>query len=273
MWHHRPFAVIVLFSTLFLTLMLGLNTAAAQDQVVVRLDIPNTALQTGQFYDVAIRIENAPQFWALDLTLEYDPDVIYVVGTKSGSPVAAGELFGGVSSIVVQNRVEAGQIRYMVSKVGETAPAEGSGVIGTLRIYPLMAGETRLQFPRLQAVALSSYDPNATNVTTSDINVVPARLELTVTGNPAEPLSEATATPLPTETPQQGIALPTLAVPTEQPTLENIVFATSTPTALTMQEVPTAPDNSGIALVAALLIAVGVVGLGGLLLVRGRGRK
>jgi len=260
------------FSIIVLSLIVALIPVAAQDQTVIHLDMPSTTLQTGPFYDVAIRIENAPKFWALDLTLEYDPAMIYVFGTKSGSPVADGEIFGGVSSIVVQNKVEGGQLRYMVSKVGETVPAEGSGVIGTLRIYPLMAGATRLQFPRLQAVALSSYDSNATDVTTSEITVVPARLDLTIAGDPAEPPSEATATPLPTETPTEGPALPTLAQPSEQPTLENIVFSTATPAPLTAQDAPDASSNSSIVVIAAILIVVGIVGLGALLMLRGRGK-
>lgn len=255
---------------LILSLLMLVGRAAAQGQTVIRLDMPSTTLQTGQYYDVAIRIENAPQFWALDVTLAYDPAAIYVVGTKAGSPIAAGELFSGITAIVVKNAVQAGTVQYTISKVGETAPAEGSGVIGTFRIYPLKPGPVRLQFPRLQVVGLSSYDANATDVTTQAVTVAPALLDLTITGDPVAPPNEATATPQPTEGPTQNAPNITRNAPTAVPTLENIVFATQTPVPLTLQEVPEAPSNSGLLVIGAVLLALIVIAVGVMMRLRRR---
>jgi hypothetical protein len=245
-----------------ISLVFFVGHVGAQDQTVIRLDMPSTTLQTGQYYDVALRIENAPQFWALDVTLTYDPDTVYIMGTKAGSPISAGELFSGITAVVIKDSVEGSTIRYAISKVGETAPAEGSGVIGTFRIYPLKSGTSRLQFPRLQVVGLSSYDANATNITTHEIAVVPALLDLTITGDPVEPPTEATMTPQPTDVTTQGSLISTQNVPTLEPTLENIVFATQTPMPLTLQQVPEAPSNSGFFILMAVLLALTVIGLG-----------
>jgi cohesin domain-containing protein len=243
-------------------LLLLMGRVNAQNQAVIRLDMPSTTLQTGQYYDVTIRIENAPQFWALDITLAYDPASVYIMGTRAGSPIAAGELFSGISAIGVKNIVEDGTLQYTISKVGETAPAEGSGVIGTFRIYPLKSGASRLQFPQLQVVGLSSYDANATDVTTQKITVAPALLDLTITGDLVEPPSEATATPHPTDEPTQSVPNITRNAPTAEPTLENIVFATQTPVPLTLQQVPEAPSNSGLLIFGAVLLALIVIGIG-----------
>jgi len=246
----------------FLMLMLvWIGRTTAQDKPVIRLDMPSTTLQTGQYYDVALRIENAPKFWALDITLAYDPTTVYIMGTKAGSPITAGELFSGITAIVVKNTIDGGTLHYTLSKVGETAPAEGSGVIGTFRIYPLKSGTARMQFPHLQVVGLSSYDANATNVTTQQISAAPALLDLTITGDTVEAPSEATATPPPTETATQPPAPVGQSQPTDVPTLENIVFATSTPTALVMQDVPSAPANNNLSLAAIGLMLVAAIGL------------
>jgi hypothetical protein len=251
----------LLLEIVMLSLVFLVGRVGGQDQTVIRLDMPSTTLQTGQYYDVTLRIENAPQFWALDVTLTYDPTTIYVMGTKAGSPISAGELFSGITAVVIKDSVDGSTIRYAISKVGETAPAEGSGVIGTFRIYPLKSGTSRLQFPRLQVVGLSSYEANATNITTQEIAVAPALLDLTITGDPVEPPSEATMTPQPTDAPAQEAPILTGNTPTQAPTLENIVFATQTPTPLTLQQVPEAPSNSGFFILMAVLLALTVIGL------------
>src|SRR5262249_3747478 len=120
----------------------------AQTQTALSLSIPTTNLQTGQDYEIAICVDNAPDFWTADVALNYDPSLVYVVGTKSGSPITPGELFPSESSIVVQNVVRNKQVSVVVSRVGETTPATGSGIIGKFHIYPIAPGKTQITFSR-----------------------------------------------------------------------------------------------------------------------------
>ncbi len=235
--------------------------AHAQEPTRLSLDIATTNLQTGQDYEIAIRIDNAPDFWTADLALDYDPSLIYIVGTKSGSPAAVGEIFTSETSVVVQNSVQSNRLVYTASKVGETTPAAGSGVIARFHVYPIAPGRTQITFNRAQLVALSSYDPNAANVSTVSIASTAVLLDLVITGNPVEPPSEATATPLPTETPTpvEGIGVNL----TQQPTLVNVTAAPSagaTSVPLAILAVPTENETASPSVILLLAVAIMVIG-------------
>jgi hypothetical protein len=240
---------------------MGMARAAAQGQAIVSLNAPTTALQTGQKYEITIMAENGPDFWAADVRVQYDPKLLYVIGTKAGSPVQNSDLFSPSNSVTVQNLIRDNQVFYVLSKVGETQPAKGSGVIGKFQIYPLAPGKTQLTFSKASLVGLTSYDPNASNVQSVTIPVTAVLLDLTITGDPVQPPDEATATPLPTATPTPvsgaGVQIP------EQPTQVNVTRAPVTPTPLSTLEVPTASGGNS----SSLALAVAVMLIGGLGLV------
>jgi hypothetical protein len=235
-------------------LLIGLSRAAAQGQAAVSLNTAITALQTGQKYDVTIMAENAPEFWSADVRVQYEPKLLYVIGTKSGSPIHNGDLFGLETSVVVQNVVRETQVSFVVSKVGETPPANGTGVIGTFQIYPLAPGKTQLTFSKAQLVGLTSYDPNASNVKPVEIQTTTILLDLTITGSPVPPPDEATATPRPTDTPTPASAIGVQI--TAEPTQVNVTRAPVT---------PVASGETGSSL--PLVLAVAVTALSGLGLV------
>jgi hypothetical protein len=253
----RPFLKILLLC-LLLTIQ---GITYAQEKPVLSLNALTNNLQTGQDYEITIRVDNAPDFWTADLVLNYDPSLIYIVGTKSGSPIKAGEIFPSESSVIVQNSIQNNRLVYVVSKVGETTPAAGSGIIGRFHIYPIAPGKAQITFNRAQLVALSSYDPSAVNVSTVPIASTAVLLDLVISGNSVEAPSEATATPLPTETPTPfgGIG----GNITRQPTLVNVTAASpadQTSVPLATLAVPTENETASRSLILILAIVVMVIG-------------
>jgi cohesin domain-containing protein len=242
-----PRWVRLLFMFLF---CLSIRYSHAQESpALLSLTAETTALQTGQEYEVTIRIDGAPDFWLADMEISYDPSLIYVMGTKAGSPVRAGALFEGTGALTVRNIVQGNRVLFTVSKAGEVPSAAGSGVIGVFRIYPLASGTTRLQFARGELRKL-----NAAQDGTDPVAFTPVLLDLSITGSPVEPPNEATATPAPTDTPtvQPQSNLPTQPA---QATLVNVTVAPVTPQAA-------AQNTSPALLIALVVMVVGALGTG-----------
>ncbi|MBZ0308728.1 MAG: hypothetical protein K8I82_21855, partial [Anaerolineae bacterium] len=218
---------------------------------------------------VTIRLDNVPEVWVTNVQIAYDPTLIYVMGTKAGSPVQQGDLFGADSSIVARNFVQDGALIYTLSMIAPADPTSGSGAIGTFQIVPLAAGTTQLRFAQAELTTLSFTGEGENRVGTDPrpVEFQAALLEVTITGETVEPPSEATATPTVTETPLQSAAQPQGATPLA--TLENITLAPTTPAAqtpLVTIEPPEVEDESDDSS-SALMIAVAALVVVGLILV------
>jgi hypothetical protein len=233
--------------------------AAAQEQLVLSFETAKTDLQTGQVYNINIRVDGASQLWVVSLEIGYNPQQLYVMGTKSGAPVQLSGLFAG-DALVVRNQVSGERLLFAASRIPPGQPIDGGGVIGAFRVYPLMPGKTTLTFSRAELVKLlpkgdGTYDQQTVS------SFTPVLLELNVTGDPVQPPSEATATPLPTET---FTPAPTVLVQgaTEQPTLVNVTAAPGT-TPLATLPVPTEEGSSGSNLlpIALAIMVVGALGV------------
>jgi hypothetical protein len=202
--------------------------ARAQSQAILSLETTTTALQTGQFYEVNVRLDEAAEVWLADIEISYDPALLYVVGTVSGQPIQQGPFFDPGSSVVVRNGVQDNLLVYTISLLAPADPASGGGVVGTFRIYPLGPGTTQLLFSRaeLDKAIFEERDGQRVGVGAEALPFTPVLLELTISGDPVPPPSEATATPLPTETfvPQPGEV-----GPTPEPTLVNVTAAPRPP--------------------------------------------
>jgi hypothetical protein len=266
--------VLALF-VLLISLMLAAG-AAAQEQTILSLQTASTEVQTGQEYEVSIRLDNVPGLWLAGVEISYDPSRIYVIGTKAGSPVRKGDFFTPDSSIIVFNAVSNQGLRYTISQLAPADLVRGGGVIGTFHIYPLSPGPTTLTFRQaeLRTATLSGEGANRTASDPQPVDFLPALLELTISGQPVEPPSEATATPEPTETPAfaPGATQPPDATALVNVTLDpNLVQAEATAAPVTAA--PAAADNSTLLLVAIAAMVVGGVGLVALLLVGRRRRR
>jgi hypothetical protein len=257
------------FAALFALCMCALSVfpARMQGQPLLRLETTTTELKTGQYYDVNITLSDAPEIWLTSIDISYNPDSIYVIGTKSGSPVSQGAFFAPESSVVVRNAAVNRTVQYTVSLLAPANQASGSGVIGSFRIYPLKAGKTELRFSRASVSTVTFVQENGQRVGKDprEVKVTPVLLDLNITGDTIPAPAEATATPLPTNTPDVA-AVPPQQNATQQPTLENATAApagASTPTALSTMAVPETTSGSssplGLALVLVLVSGVGIV--------------
>ncbi len=245
------------------------STLLAQDETRLRLDLAETALATGQTYSVTISVENVSELWLVSLTLQYDPNQLYIIGTESGTPVEPGELLTNQESIVLSNQIDGNTLHYLQSLVNPAEPVDGSGVLGTFEIVPLQAGETQLFFQQAQFAKANFVEQDGQRIAEGGeaIPFTPILVNLTLQGDPASPPPEVSATPTMT---------PTIAevnrgeFATEEPTLVNVTappLTTATPEPLTTIPLPNdvAEDNSnGLVVIPILLIVIAVIGLLGL---------
>lgn len=230
-------------------LMIG--SAAAQEQTNLSLQAVTTQMQTGQEYEINVRLDNVPSLWLASVEIRYDPNKLYVIGTKSGSPVRTGDLFAPETSVVVFNQVEQQRVRYTISEIAPAKPITGSGVIGTFRVYPLSAGTTTLTFRQAELLTVDEQGGS------KPVSFQPVLLELTISGDTVEPPPEATATPAPTET---TFFVPGATQPPQPTALVNVTAAPVTPT-------PTAAPQADNTPLLAIAIGAMVIGLVGLVIV------
>jgi len=165
------------------------STARAESKAILGLETNSTDLKTGRFYDVDIRLQGAEDVWVADIELQYDPELVYIVGTTTGQPVRQGELFDRETSIVVRNEVSGDRILYTLSMLAPAAPIRGNGVIGWFRIYPLAPGTTRIVAGpvALHKALFKEEAGRRVGAGAEPVPVTSVPIELTLTGRPFAP--------------------------------------------------------------------------------------
>ena len=214
-------------------LLLGLLPVRAQEPTLLSLNIDTTTLQTGEIYTVQIAVENVSNLWITNVEISYDPTALYVFGTRAGSPVERGPFLGDNQILAPRNRINASTVQYTVSLLAPADPLQGTGVVGTFRIYPLQAGPTQLRFQRAELTGATFQETSEGRVASDPIEIAftPVLLDLGVQGEDVPEPPEVTATPPPSATPilEEGTA-DVLASVTPEPTLLNITRVPVTPT-------------------------------------------
>lgn len=218
---------------LLIVFLLSVGQLSAQEtgETFLSLEIDSPALQTGQEYEVRIWVENVSALWLANLEISYDPALIYVLGTRAGSPVQAGTFWGTENTGSLLNMVEGDQITFAQSMFNPAEPVSGSGVIGVFRIYPLAAGSTEIRFATGTTLTRTIFDTSSGQriaTASEEIAFTPVLLQLTITGASVTPPPEETATPTPTFTPTPDEGTAQVELPTEEPTLVNITRADNT---------------------------------------------
>ena len=237
-----------------------------------------TDLKTGQAYDVDIHVDNINELWLGDIEVQYDPALVYILGTKAGSPVHLGSMWTPPeSTTVVQNSVSAKNIVYTISLLAPANPVSGSGSLGSFKIYPLAPGSTQLTFSKVDLLKVDfATDASGQRVgnASEHLTFTPVLLKLNITGQKVDPPQEATATPIPTDTqiPEATVAAqPTQLTPTA---LVNATAGpTATPTPLALVPVPTAANNSSLLIPLIIVVLIALVGLVVLLALWFRSRR
>lgn len=243
---------------------LAAPAVAQDDPTYLSLDPEATDVQTGQEYVVTIQVDNVSDLWMASMEIMYDPEKVYIMGTKAGSPVAIGSFLSSDASITVLNRVEDDRLIYMASRLAPAEPVSGSGTVGTFRIYPLAPGTTTLSFYSAKMIATTFTVEGETRVVDEEyeIDFTPAMVELNVTGEQVEPPSEATATPTLTPT-ISGPPVETRA-PEDTP-LPNVTMAPQTeaptPGAAVTEPEEGEDDNALLKIVLIAVVALAVAGV------------
>ena len=259
--------------TLYILLVLLLALpVAAQDSTAtlsgtLALVSAEANLQTGQYYDVTLAFENMSEAWLLAAEITYDPQVLYIYGTQSRSaPIAPGDFFDSTLSVIMQNYVLDNKLSYLVSLVAPAEVAQGSGIVGTFRIFPLASGTTTLSFANVEISSvtftrngeqLSASNPYPVTVTTRD-------LTLTITGEQVTPPPEPSPTPYipPSPTPFATVDSTEAAAFEMQLTVTAAAFATQIANPATV----IVNDSISPVLIAAIVLIVIAAFGGGILL-------
>ena len=251
-------------------LLLVSVSALGQEPILLSLDTETRELQTGQEYEVTIRVEGDFPLWLASVNIAYDPERLYILGTRAGSPVTIGSLFTGTGRyITILNSVQAEGLIYVASLLAPADPVTSQGVLGSFRIYPLAPGTTQLRFVQAELVTTSFEETDQGRVgrDPEQLPFVPVLLEVNVSGAVVEPPPEETATPTPSPTATAAAARPTAV---QQSTLDNVTAAPRTevvPTRTLLPELaPESEGSSPILILAVGLMLVGAAGLFGLIL-------
>jgi hypothetical protein len=244
-----------------MSLLFGIMPTIAQSNTIIALQADNTAVETGQYYIVTVYLQDVSDVWQINAEIEYDPTLVYVVGTISGSPMTEGNLFAEEPELIIRNSVTTGQMIYTHSLVSPAIPKSGSGSVATFQIYPLSAGTTQIRFTKavLTRVTFTQGEDGEREVeNTEDIPVLPALLDLTITGETVPPPDESTPTPEPTATTElvgRG------EIATAEPTLVNVTLAPAAlPTLIPDIEGDSTSGSLPILPIAIGLLLTGVIG-------------
>lgn len=239
----------------------------AQTAVPSQLSLQSstTDVQTGQSYDVTIHVDNITDLWLADLEIQYDPEHLYVFGTKSGSPIHAGPFITPGSTTTVRNGVERNKIVYTVSLLAPANPVSGSGDIATFKIYPLAPGTAQITFSKASLLKVNfATDAAGQRIGTgsTELPFTPILVKFNITGAKVDPPKEATATPLPTETPTtEAVAPGTTLEPSATALVNATAGPTAVPTPLSLVPAPTANDNSSFLIILVILVVIALIGL------------
>lgn len=256
--------------------------ATNDDTAIIALTTGTITLQTGQAVTVQIEVLDVRELWLANIEVQYDPAQLYIIGTRSGTPVRRGTLLDPAQALVLRNRVADDTLQYTQSLVNPAEPVSGAGVIGTFEIFPLQAGDSQLTFNAVSLTrVLFETDESGQRLgtQTETINFAVAPLTLSISGPDATPPPEETATPTPSPTidpnfvtggeqtiepePPTPTPLPVVTLRPRTPT------PTATPVVPPVTEVEAA-DNQPVLLVAVSLIVIALVGLIGLFVVSRR---
>ena len=246
-------------------------SVGAQSETLLVLSAPQTAVQTGQFYEVTIGIENVPSLWLADLEILYDPASVYIEGTQAGRPVRQGAFLAPIEqSAIIRNAITTDHLVYTASLLNPANPLTGTGVLGTFRIYPLQSGVTQLTFSRAQLTTLTFTEQNGQRIPGEPQTVAftPILLELQIEGSPVSIPDEATATPLPTLT-SAPVDTTGIQVAASETPLINITRAPGSSSQTTDANQTAAPDLRPVLMGFGLLL---IVVSGGLLVMLFRRR-
>jgi hypothetical protein len=169
---------LTLILTVVALLVSSAPIATAQTVTTVYLNPSTVSLAVGQEQDVQIKVTGAADWYGVDMRLAYNPAVVQVVSVTRGViPMPGWVLWERYDNV-------AGIAYYVMTQLNPQLPANGDGVIVTVRLKGIAPGSTALVFVNSQ---VASRDGFLIPVTTSggQATVVAAIVEPTATLRPA----------------------------------------------------------------------------------------
>jgi hypothetical protein len=141
MRYHRFLAWIMI-----LVMSLGLQAGKLQDgEALVYTDPVRLEISAGQVRILHILLVNAEAIYGIDLQATFDPAVVEVMDANSkqaGIQMTSGEFLK--PDFVVRNLADnqAGTLRYVVTQLKPTPPANGKGIILSIQFRGKLAGHS-----------------------------------------------------------------------------------------------------------------------------------
>jgi hypothetical protein len=219
---------ILLLTLLVILLPTGLVAAQGEDEARVGF-FEDVEIQPGSRIEVPVQIEDVQDLYAIDIEIQFDPQVIKIQDADSdadGIQPALGMFLDAGLTLFNSADNEAGVIRFVMSQINPSEPKSGDGIILVLYIEGAAEGESDLEITILD---LSTRAGDAISAQSVDGKV---------TVSEAAAAKEATSIPVqdptsmvivPTSQPTERLATTPTSQPTERP--ETTPTKTATPTA------------------------------------------
>lgn len=207
--------------SMVLVLLLGLlwgmtGVAAAQAGAEVGVFEP-VEVQPGSAFEVPVSIRNVEALYAIDIEVQFDPDILQVQDAAPNTPgvqVGLGTFLDAGLTLYNEADNDEGVIRFAMTQVNPSEPKSGEGVIIVVYFEAQTEGESELVMSFAEA---SDREGEAIPVEGVDGTV-------TVSSEAVE----QPATDIPVQDPELATIIPTMA-PTLTPTITPTFEPTPTP--------------------------------------------
>ncbi len=171
------FRIIVAALMLIVVSSLGVVTAASPtvpEATTITLYHSSTSIAGCDAVDVEIRINDVSDLYGADVRLSFDPNIVEVVDADpntAGIQIADGNLLQNILTAKNEADNATGAIWYAVTQLNPQPPANGSGILATIRFRSKNVGATNLTFTFTQLANRNGEEIPATalggDITTS----------------------------------------------------------------------------------------------------------
>ncbi len=200
----RRILALLILSAIWLT-SVAAGPLGAQTAAIVGLFPASASLALGHTVDVELCVDHVQALYGLDVRVRFDPRILEAVDldpAQEGVQVTPGQF--PYPDFTIKNHVDnaVGTVWYAVTQLNPRPPANGSGVILTMRFRAKAAGDAAVAIAQ---VALATREGALLPVTTSD----GGRISVSSAGVAAPGPKAASSLPKPDTTGLSGALLPT----------------------------------------------------------------
>jgi hypothetical protein len=140
----------------FIFLAVPLNFAHAQATTALSINPSTTSLNVGQTATLTVRIADAADLFAYDITLHYDPSVVEITSINNGS-----FLTGGFTAVQVLDK-SAGTAQIAFTTIPPFSAQSGSGDLVTFKLKVKAGGSALITIENIQLLKKNATAIEAT---------------------------------------------------------------------------------------------------------------